>query len=74
MTTLKLTTVGTSTGVVLPKQLLALMRVEKGDQLYAIETPNGVLLTPYDPDIQEQLEAGERLLEKHRDIFKALAK
>jgi putative addiction module antidote len=74
MTTLKLTTVGTSTGLILPKQLLALMRVEKGDQLYAIETPNGILLTPYDPEIQEQLEIGDKLLEKHRDVFKALAK
>lgn len=74
MTTLKLTPVGTSTGVILPKQLLALMRVEKGDQLYAVETPNGILLTPYDPEIQEQLEIGDKLLEKHRDVFKALAK
>ena len=73
VTTLKLTTIGTSTGVILPKQLLALLRVKKGDQLYAVETPNGVLLTPYDPEIQNQLEIGERLLEKHRDIFKALA-
>jgi putative addiction module antidote len=74
VTTLKLTAIGTSTGVILPKQLLALMRVEKGDQLFAIETPNGILLTPYDPEVQEQLEIGENLLEKHRDVFKALAK
>ena len=53
MTRLKLTAVGRSTGVILPKHLLALMRVEKGDQLYAIETPNGILLTPYDPEVQE---------------------
>jgi putative addiction module antidote len=74
MTTLKLTAIGTSTGVVLPKQLLALMRVERGDQLYAIEMPNGILLTLDDPEIQEQLDIGEKLLEKHRDVFKALAK
>jgi putative addiction module antidote len=74
ITTLKLTPVGTSTDVILPKQLLAFMRVEKGDQLYAIETPNGILLTPYDPEIQEQLEIGERLMDEHRDVFKALAK
>lgn len=74
MTTLKLTAVGTSTGVILPKKLLALMRVEKGDQLFAVETPNGILLTPYDPEVEEQLEIGEKLLDKHRDVFKALAK
>jgi len=60
--------------VILPKHLLALMRVEKGDQLYAIETPNGILLTPYDPELQEQLEIGDKLMDQHRDVFKALAK
>ncbi len=74
MTTLKLTAIGTSTGVILPKQLLTLMRVEKGDQLFAVETPNGILLTPYDPEVQEQLEIGDKFLQKHRDIFNALAK
>ncbi len=73
LTTLKLAAVGTSTGVVLPKALLNRLRVEKGDQLFAVEAPNGVLLTPYDPSIKEQLEIGSKLMEKHRDVFKALA-
>lgn len=74
VTTLKLTAIGTSTGVILPKQLLSRMRLEKGDQLFAVETPDGILLTPYDPEIQKQLEIGDKLLQKHRDVFRALAK
>ncbi len=74
MTALKLSTIGTSTGLVLPKSSLNRLKVKKGDILYAIDTPNGILLTPYDPTIQEQLEIGTKLLVEHRDVFKALAK
>jgi putative addiction module antidote len=74
MTKLKLTKVGTSTGAVIPKEMLTRMNVEKGDMLYAIETAEGYLLTPFDPDIAEQLEAGQAFMKKYRDTFKALAK
>ena len=74
MKTLKLTAVGTSTGVVIPKAMLSRMKVKKGDSLYAVETPDGLLLTPYDPSIEEQLEAGRKFLKDYRETFKALAK
>ena len=74
MTSLKLTTVGTSTGAVIPKEMLARLKVEKGDTLYAIETAEGYLLTPYDPAVDEQLKAGEQFMRQYRDTFKALAK
>ena len=74
MITLKLTTVGTSTGAVIPKEMLARLKVQKGDTLYAIETPDGYLLTPYDPAIEEQLKAGQDFMKTYRDTFKALAK
>ena len=74
MTALKLTTVGTSTGAVIPKEMLARLKAQKGDTLYAIETPEGYLLTPYDPAIDEQLKAGQQFMKKYRDTFKALAK
>ena len=73
MTTLKLTAVGTSTGAVIPKEMLTRLKVAKGDTLYAIETPDGYLLTPYDPSISEQLKAGEEFMKEYRDTFKALA-
>ena len=74
MTALKLTTIGTSTGAVIPREMLARLKVQKGDTLYAIETPEGYLLTPYDPSIDEQLKAGKRFMKQYRDTFKALAK
>jgi putative addiction module antidote len=74
MTSLKLTKIGTSTGAILPKEMLVRMKVEKGDTLYAIETKEGYLLTPYDPAIADQLEAGREFMKDYRDTFKALAK
>jgi putative addiction module antidote len=73
MSTLKLTTVGNSVGVVLPKDLLARLRVGKGDTLYAVETPNGVELTPYDPDFAAQMDAAEAIMREDRDVLKKLA-
>jgi len=73
MVSLKLTTLGTSTGAVIPKEMLAHMKVEKGDILYAIETKEGYLITPYDPSIQDQLNAGLQFMKDYRDTFKALA-
>jgi hypothetical protein len=72
MTPLKLTTVGTSTGAVI--QMLARLKVGKGDTLYAIETAEGYLITPYDPSIEEQLKVGQQFMKEYRDTFRALAR
>lgn len=74
MMTLKLTRIGTSTGAVIPKEMLQRLKVEKGDSLYAVETAEGYLITPYDPAIEEQLKAGREFMKEYRDTFKALAK
>ncbi len=74
VTTLKLNKIGNSTGVVFPKQLLARMKVEKGDTLCAIETAEGYLITPYDPAIEDELKAGREFMKEYRDAFKELAK
>ncbi len=74
MQTLKLTQIGTSTGIVITKEMLKRMKVEKGDSLYAIETAEGYLLTPYDPSIEEQLQAGRELMKEYRETFRVLAK
>jgi putative addiction module antidote len=74
LATLKLTAVGTSVGVVIPKEMLKRLKVSRGDTLFAIETPTGYLLTPYDPEIEEELEIGRRFMQKYRETFKALAK
>jgi putative addiction module antidote len=74
MSTLKVTTVGNSLGVVLSKDLLARLRVEKGDTLYAVETPDGIELTPYNPEFAAQMEFAEKIMREDRDVLKRLAK
>jgi len=73
MATLKLTAVGTSTGVVIPKEMLNRMKVARGDALHVVETPEGYLLTPFDPAIAAQVEAGRAFMKQYRDAFKILA-
>ncbi len=74
MHTLKLTTIGTSTGAVIPKEMLDRLKVKKGDRLFVVETPSGYLLTPYDPEIEKQLELGREFMTDYRETFRALAK
>ncbi len=74
MLALKLRAVGTSTGVVLPKEMLARLRAEQGAVLYAVETPAGYVLTTLDPGVKEQVECGEAFMDRYRDVFAALAK
>jgi putative addiction module antidote len=71
---LKLRAVGTSTGIVLPKEILQRLKVKQNDHLFAVETPVGYLLTPYDPELDEQLKLGREFMREHRDTLRALAK
>ena len=74
MHTLKLTQIGNSVGVILPKEVLARLKVEKGDSLHLTDTPDGVALTPYDPTFEEQLKRGREFMREYRDTCRALAK
>jgi putative addiction module antidote len=74
MSTLKLTQIGNSIGVILPKEVLARLKLEKGDLLHVTETPDGLALTPYDPTFDQQLELGREFMREYRDTFRALAK
>ena len=72
LTSLKITTIGNSAGVVLPREILSRLRVNKGDLLYAHETPNGIELTPYDPELGKQMEAAEKVMREDRDALRKL--
>lgn len=74
MTALKITTVGNSAGVLLPKELLAKLRVDKGDLLHVIETENGIELTAYDPTFDAQMALAEEIMREDRDVLRRLAK
>jgi putative addiction module antidote len=73
MTTVKVTTVGSSTGIVLPKEILQKMRISKGDVLHVTETPDGVLLRPYDAEFERQLNVAEGVMRKRRNVLRKLA-
>jgi putative addiction module antidote len=73
MKALKVTTIGNSTGVILPKEILQRLRIERGDNLYVLETPNGIELVPYDPEFVAQLDVAERVMREDRDVLKKLA-
>jgi len=70
---LKITTVGNSAGVILPKELLARLRLGKGDELFAVESPEGVLLTPYDPELAAQMDVAEQVMRDRRTLLHKLA-
>ena len=72
--TLKLTQIGNSVGVVLPKEALAALKLKKGDSIHLTESPEGFQLTPYDPTVEEQLRLGREFMHEFRDTFHALAK
>lgn len=74
MTALKLTQIGNSVGVVLPKDMLLRLKLEKGDTVFVTDTADGIRLTPYDPDFETQMAAARRIMKKRRDVLRELAK
>ena len=70
---LKITTIGNSAGVVLPKELLARLRLDKGDTLYATEVPGGIKLMPYDTALAQQMEVAEKVMKRRRTLLRKLA-
>lgn len=74
MVTLKLTTIGNSLGVVLPKETLAKLHLEKGDTLFLTESPDGFRLTPYSPEFAQQMSVARKIMKKRRAVLRELAK
>jgi len=70
---LKITSIGNSAGVILPKDILARLRLEKGDELYVLETPDGIKLTTFDPTLAEQMEVADKVMRKRRNLLHKLA-
>ncbi len=74
MYSLKISQIGNSLGVVLPKELLAQLRLDKGDIVYLTQTPDGLRLTPHDPVFETQMEAARKVMKKRRAVLRELAK
>lgn len=69
---LKVTTIGNSVGVVLPRELLTRLRVEKGDTLYVTELADGIKLAPFDPEFAAKMEVAEAIMREDRDLLRRL--
>ncbi|MCY2978035.1 MAG: AbrB/MazE/SpoVT family DNA-binding domain-containing protein [Planctomycetota bacterium] len=74
MSTIKIRSIGNSLGVVLPKEMIARLRVAKGDSLFVQETVDGIRLTPYNPEFQQQMEIAKMVMREDRDALRALSK
>ena len=70
---LKVVTVGNSVGVVLSKDILEKLRVQKGDSIFAVETSRGIELTPYNSELAEQMKIAEQVMREDRDALRKLA-
>jgi putative addiction module antidote len=74
MLALKITRVGNSAGLVLPKEALSKLRVEQGDVVYLTETPDGFRLTAHDPEFEQQMTTARKIMKKRRAALRELAK
>ena len=75
MLSFKITTIGSSSGVILTKEAMARLRVKKGDILYLTEAPGGgYRLTPHDPEFARQTALSEEIMHDDREVLRALAK
>lgn len=74
MHALKLTQIGNSVGLVLPKEMLARLKLEKGDTVYLTESPDGVRITLDDPAFAAEMEAAREIMKRRRAVLKELAK
>ncbi len=72
--TLKIKKIGNSAGIILPKDVLARLRVGLGDTLHITEAPDGVRITASDPEFAAKMEAAEAIMREDRDILRVLAK
>ena len=74
MLKVKVTQIGNSMGIVLPKEALAKLKAGKGDVLYLVECPEGLILTPYQQDFDVQMKTAEKVMKKYRNALHELAK
>lgn len=69
----KIMAIGNSAGIILPKEVLSRLKVAKGDSLYLLDTPEGISLTPYDPEFAETMEVARQIMKENRDVLRRLA-
>lgn len=74
MVALKLTKIGNSTGVILPKEVLAELKVEQGDQIFLTRTKDGFIVSAADELVDAQFNTLRKVMKKRRSALRELAK
>lgn len=74
MTALKLTQIGNSVGVILPKEILARLKLEKGDTVFVTDAADGIKLSPYNAEFEAQMTAAREVMKRRRNVLRELAK
>lgn len=74
MVELKARTIGNSTGITLPKEVIDRLKIKSGDTIYLTESPDGYRLTTYHPEFARQMEAAESVMRRYKDALRELAK
>lgn len=65
---------GGSLGILIPKAVVDALAMEEGDDVYLVASPDGVTITPYDPEFSETMEDAREFMRSHRNAFRELAK
>jgi putative addiction module antidote len=73
-TVLKVTQVGNSLGVILPREVLSELNLEKGDSLFLTRSPEGYRVTKTDPDFAEKMRVAREIMRKRHNVLRELAK
>ena len=73
-TVLKVTQVGNSLGVVLPREVLAELNVERGDRIFLTRSPDGYRVTRSDPEFERQMTQAREIMKRRHDVLRELAK
>jgi putative addiction module antidote len=74
MLKLKLTTIGSSVGLILPKEALSRLKVEKGDSVFLTEDKDGFRITPFDPEFEKAMDSARKVMKRRRNALRELAK
>ena len=71
---LKIRGVGSSAGIVIPKNVMARLRLAKGDAVFLTEAPEGFRITVHDPEFEEDMTLARKIMRKRRNLLRELAK
>lgn len=71
---IELKRIGNSTGLILPKDLLARLGLQQGDTVFVSETPDGIVLSRREETFEKGMEIARKAMKQYASTLKELAK